>query len=142
MSVDAGVNAIEKGIAAALAAAGGVTALVPSARHYNMLAPTDAAYPLIVFNLMGSDDEARGFAEDAQSFRYQIKCIAKGDPSVVTAGDCADEIDTAIDQVTITATGMTVYKARRESHLRYMEFDQQNQPIVHAGAVYRLWTHP
>ena len=141
MSVDAGVNAVEKGIAAALDVAA-VIAIVPSARHYNMLPPTNAIYPVIVFNLLESDAEGRGFAEDAQSFRYMIKCIAKGDPSVVTAGDCADEIDTAIDQVTLTVTGATAYKARRESHLRYMEFDQQNEPIVHCGAVYRIWTHP
>ena len=140
MATDTDFNAIEKGIFAKLNVAG-VTALVPAARHWNMLVPPSSTYPVVVVQFMDSDDAARGMGFDAESAAYLVKAIASGDPTVAAAGEVAAAIDTALHGATLTATGFTVYRCSRVRRVRYMEYDSQRVPYVHAGAVYRIWMH-
>lgn len=139
MAEDQGLNAIEKGIFAALDTAA-ITALVPASRHHNMLVPTDeATYPVIVVAFMDSDREGAGLSTDGQSLLYIVKAIARGETDVGEVGEIAAEIDTVLHSGTITATGHTVYGVKRQRHLRFMEHDNANKPYVTAGAIYRIW---
>lgn len=140
---DTGLNAIEKGLRAALAANAALVALVPAARHWNMLVPPESTFPAVVIQLMTSDFEGRGFGQDAQSFDYMVKGIAKGGTSgtdqVAASGDIAQQIDAALHNATLTATGYTPYGCKRQRWVRYTESDEGRTPYVHSGAVYRVW---
>ncbi len=141
MVEDANLNAIETGIFAALNVAG-VTGDVPAAQHYNMLAPPDASYPVIIVQTLPGDREGEGMGFDAQTLPVLVKCITKGEHSVATAGKVQNAIHTALAGVALTITGFTSYAFRRVSWFSFMEYEDQRQPIVHRGGIYKLYLHP
>lgn len=140
---DAGLNAIEKGLRAALAANSTLVALVPAARHWNMLLPPESTFPAVVIQLMSSDFEGRGFGQEAQALEYMVKGITRGGVSAVdqvaVSGDIAQQIDLALHNAVLTATGYTPYGCKRQRWVRYTESDEGRVPYVHSGAVYRVW---
>lgn len=140
---DSGLNAIEKALRAALNVSG-VTSLVAAASHYNMLVPPGAAFPALTFALHHNDATGRAFASDAMALDYVVKGItspASGADAVADAGDIAQQIDLALDGAALTPTGYHVYRIRRQSWLRYTEYDEGRRPYVHAGGIYRLWIY-
>lgn len=141
MVEDANLNAIEKGIFAALNVVG-ITATVPQAQHYNMLAPPDATFPVIIVQTMPGDREGEGMGEDAQTLPVLVKCITKGAHSVAVAGTVQNAIHTALEGVALTITGFTAYAVRRRSWFSFLEYDDQRQPYVHRGGVYKIYLHP
>jgi len=137
---DVGLNAVEIALVAKLAADGGVTALVPATNHYNSMVPPDGSFPAIIFQLVGHDRRAEAMDSDAESLLYNIKCITKGEASPNTVGATADAIDTLFEKGTLAPTGWSIYAIRRERRIRYVEYDDEKNPIWHDGAQYRLWT--
>lgn len=142
---DSGINAIEKALRSALNTAG-LIALVPQARHWNMLVPPASTFPALVFSMQDNDATGRAFGQDAMAFDYLVKGITKGGTSgadaVETAGDIAQQIDLALHNTTMTPTGYTkAYKVQRQRWVRYTEYDEGRVPYVHCGAVYRVWVY-
>lgn len=141
---DAGLNAIEKALRAALNVVG-VTGLVAAASHYNMLVPPGASFPAITFSLGANNAEGRAFSSDAYALDYTVKGIVRleqaGVDPVELSGDIQAAINTVLHGQTISATGLTVYRVMRQTWLRYTEYDEGRIAYIHSGGVYRLWVN-
>lgn len=142
---DAGLNAVEKAIRAALVANAAINGAVGSgadARIYNQIVPARiTTYPVVVFQFMASDAEGRAFSGDAESYTYLVKCITLGDASFAAASDVAEGIDAVMHRATLAPTGYSggIYQSLRQQWVRYAEDVPDRGTFMHAGAVYRLW---
>lgn len=141
----AGIDAVEAGIFSKINVSG-VTTLVPAARHCAGIVPREMAYPVIVVQLMDSNDEGSAFADDAESYLYLVKAITRGEYSFAAVGEIAEQIDIALNRASFSVTGFDsgVYGILRERRIRYPEqgdAGEATRPYMHAGALYRLWSH-
>tara|TARA_R110000824_G_scaffold68237_7_gene176638 strand:+ start:1526 stop:1951 length:426 start_codon:yes stop_codon:yes gene_type:complete len=134
---DEQLNAVEKGIFAALNT-GAITGTVAAAQHYNVVAPPDATFPLIVVQLLDSGREGDSFSQRSQFGEYAIKCITKGEHSVAAAGTMQNAIDTVMEGASLTVTGLTAFASRWQRWVSFMEYSQDRQAYVHRGGVYRI----
>ena len=142
---DAGLNAVEKAIRAALVANAAIIAGVGSgadARIFNQIIPTRiTTYPVVIFQFMASDAEGRAFSGDAESYTYLVKAVGQGDASFAAVSDVAEGIDAVMHRATLAPTGYSggVYQSLRQQWIRYAEPTPDRGHFVHSGALYRLW---
>ncbi len=108
-------------------------------RIYADVAPLDAAYPFIVYNLRSAQDVAGVGAQRILSqLDYQVKAIAQG-ASYQPIKAIAQRIDELLHRKSGTTTDGTVITAVRLEPVRYPETDAQSGvQYKHLGGIYRL----
>lgn len=119
-----------------LSATSGVTSRV-SSRIYHGQAPSDATYPLVIFNQMpGTKD--RAFQNPNAFIRevWLVKCVDRNTTSNV-AEAVKQAVDAALDGGTLTVTGKVVTDLHHVSDVDYVE-PVDDQTYRHHGATYEV----
>lgn len=106
-------------------------------RIYNMLAPPEAALPLIVWSYQGGTDlMALGAHRILANVLYQVKTIAQGF-SFATLRAIADRCDTLLHGTTGAVAGGLILSSVREQIVQFTEIEE-GVPYRHLGGLYRI----
>jgi hypothetical protein len=129
---------IEQWLYATLSGDGAITAAIGN-RIYADVAPLDAAYPFIVYNMKSASDVAGvGALRILTQADYTVKVITQGS-SYAPIKDLALRIDTLLHRQSGTTTDGAVISATRQEPVRYTETDNQSGvQYKHLGGIYRL----
>ena len=103
---------------------------------YNGLAPQGTEPPFVVFQAMSKIDDYFAFTGRGGSAVYLIKAI---DRSVwpKAAGDIDTQIDSVMQDASLSITGYGLLMCRRESDV-YLVEDQTGVVYQHIGGLYRI----
>lgn len=103
---------------------------------FNGLAPQGTEPPFVVFQAMSKVDDYFAYTGRGGTAVYMIKVI---DRSVwpKTAGDIDTQIDSVMQDASLSITGHTLLMCRRESDI-YLVEDQQGVVYQHVGGLYRI----
>jgi hypothetical protein len=112
---------------------------------YDGVAPKDAAFPYVIFNLQSDvDEEAMADPAAYTDHIWMIKGVdGPGEPPKSTApsGDAADAIADRIrvllNDTTLSISGASLMYLRRQSGVRYPEVTE-GVTYRHSGGLYRL----
>lgn len=128
------VSEIEKALYSKLANDATLTSLLGSGKVFNSIIPADIALPALVFSLVSAVEDT----ETPRAVRaiYQVKAVAD---TLSDASAIAAQVDTVLQDATLTVTGMTNFYTACQEHIRYLEQGKQ-QNYGHAGADYLIWT--
>lgn len=103
---------------------------------YRMVAPQTATYPYVVFNEQAGVTSWMFNASDYRSTVYQVKAVSVGHSgSVVAAAN--DRLDTLLNDKTLSLSGWTCERIRRESDVEYAE-ESEGVLYQHCGGLYRI----
>ena len=132
-------TAIRQGIYQKLTGTSAVTSkLSSSTAVFHEQAPSDAAYPLIIFQ-KSSGTRTRAFTADAfQNETWIVKAIDRNTTSDRVEA-LAEVIETALNNGTITVSGKKLADLHLVGDIDYIEQDGDQQ-YRHAGATYRVVT--
>lgn len=112
-----------------------VAKLAGTASVYDLVPPSGAAFPYVVFGHSGGGDE-NITPTRYKNVLYFVKAVSK--TSAKNAGEIDTEIDTLLHDSTLSVTGWTNFGIARESDIDYSEFDREGRSIWHVGGVYRI----
>ena len=112
-----------------------VAKLAGTASVYDMVPPSGATFPYVVFGYSGGGYENITPVR-YKNFLYFVKAVSK--TSSKNAGEIDAEIDALLHDTTLTVTGWTNFSIAREDDLDYTEFDREGRSIWHVGGVYRV----
>ena len=103
---------------------------------YNGLAPQGIEPPFVVFQAMSKIDDYFAFTGRGGSAVYLVKAI---DRSVwpKSAGDIDTQIDSVMQDASLSITGYGLLMCRRESDV-YLVEDQTGVVYQHIGGLYRI----
>ncbi len=103
---------------------------------YNMVAPDGVEPPFVVFQAMSKVDDYYAYSERGGSAVYMVKAI---DRNVwpKTAGDIDTQIDSVMQDASLSITGHTLISCRREEDI-YLVEDQGGVIYQHIGGLYRI----
>ena len=102
---------------------------------FNTMAPQDAKPPYVVFQAVSKVDD-HSFSKRFAEALYQVKAVSR-QPWPKEAADIDDDIDTALEDTTLTITGYTPLLCRREADIYLVE--QANGEVWHhIGGTYRI----
>jgi hypothetical protein len=103
---------------------------------FNGIAPQGIEPPFVIFQAMSKIDDYFAFTGRGGSTIYMIKAI---DRSIwpKTAGDIDTQIDSVMQDASLSITGHTLLMCRRESDL-YLVEDQAGMVYQHIGGLYRI----
>jgi len=126
------------GLFAADTGAGGVSTLA-GGRIYAYVAPSGAAYPLVIFSQQGSHDvRGTGPYRIMASMLYQVKVIGQARAASMGAiKTIADRIDALLQGVTGSVVDGSVLSCVREQPISYVE-TSEGITYSHLGGLYRL----
>jgi Protein of unknown function (DUF3168) len=134
---------VRSGLWSKLASTPAVTAKLAAAHTgyekaiYHEQAPTDAAFPYIVFSKMaGTKVRAMQTPEAFKRETWMVKAVDRGTSSKL-AEEIAEAIDATLDGGTLTVTGKTVADLNHVGDIDYSE-SSGDQQYRHIGATYRL----
>ena len=114
-------------------------------RIYNARAPQTATlpWPCIIFQYMGGSDTVTANRTRALTdMVYLVKVIDQCQTFSGTVATVANDIDTALHQITGTVSGGTIILCAREAPFQMSEYAQDNKSYLHLGGTYRLWVDP
>lgn len=103
---------------------------------FNSLAPQETAPPYVVFQAMSKVDDYFAFTGRGGSAIYMIKAIDRS-PWPKIAGDIDTQIDSAMQDASLSITGHSLLSCRRESDI-YLVEDQGGVTYQHVGGLYRI----
>lgn len=129
-------TAIRQAIFQKLSAASGVTSVVGS-RIFHGQAPSDADYPLVIFNKQAGTKK-RAF-QNPNAFNEEtwlIKTVDRNSTSNL-AEQVAQAVDAAFDGGTLTVTGKTVADLHHVSDVDYLE-PVGDQTFRHHGSTFAV----
>ena len=103
---------------------------------YNMVAPDGVEPPFVVFQAMSKVDDYYAYSERGGAAVYMVKVI---DRSIwpKTAGDIDTQIDSVMQDASLSITGHTLISCRREEDI-YLVEDQGGVTYQHVGGLYRI----
>jgi hypothetical protein len=103
---------------------------------FNGIAPQGTEPPFVVFQAMSKVDDYFSYTGRGGAAIYMIKAI---DRSIwpKTAGDIDTQIDSVMQDASLSITGHTLLMCRRESDL-YLVEDQAGMVYQHIGGLYRI----
>ena len=103
---------------------------------YNMVAPDGVEPPFVVFQAMSKVDDYYAYSERGGAAVYMVKVI---DRSIwpKTAGDIDTQIDSVMQDASMSITGHTLISCRREEDI-YLVEDQGGVTYQHVGGLYRI----
>jgi hypothetical protein len=103
---------------------------------FNIIAPTGVDTPFVVFQAMSKVDDYWSYTGRGGSAVYMIKAIDESRwPKV--AADIDTQIDSAMQNASLSITGHALLYCRRESDL-YLVEDQNGKMFQHIGGLYRI----
>ena len=103
---------------------------------YNQLAPSGTEPPYIVFQAMSKVEDYFAFTGRGGSAIYMIKAIDRS-PWPKNAGDIDTQIDSAMQDASLSITGHALLQCRRESDI-YLVEDLEGVVYQHVGGMYRI----
>ena len=102
---------------------------------FNSLAPQGIAPPFIVFQAMSKVDDYFAYTGRGGQAIYMVKVISRS-PWPKEGGDIDTQIDSVMQDASLSITGHTLLSCRRESDIYFTE-DQAGVTIQHVGGTYR-----
>ena len=124
---------VDKAIYSALNVAG-ILEVAPGGVH-NMVAPQGTAPPFVVFQAMSKEDE-HTFNGRFANMVYMVKAVTKNTwPKV--AIDVDTQIDSVLEDATLTITGFNQLLCRRQSDIYFTE-EHGGDVWQHIGGLYRV----
>ena len=103
---------------------------------FNSLAPQETAPPFVVFQAMSKVDDYFSYTGRGGSAIYMVKAIDRS-PWPKTAGDIDTQIDSVMQDASLSITGHALLSCRRESDF-YLAEDQNGVIYQHIGGLYRI----
>ena len=110
-----------------------------SASICHAVAPSSAAYPLVIFNKQSSQSQPSFGGDRLDSELWLVKAVVQGGSSSA-AEDVAAAVDGVLHWKTLAITGGESLHLARESGLDFSEI-QDGEQYRHHGSVYRLIIH-
>ena len=103
---------------------------------FNGIAPQGTEPPFVVFQAMSKVDDYFSYTGRGGAAIYMIKAI---DRSIwpKTAGDIDTQIDSVMQDASLSITGHALLMCRRESDI-YLAEDQAGVVYQHIGGLYRI----
>ena len=103
---------------------------------FNGVAPQGTEPPFVVFQAMSKVDDYYAYTERGGSAIYMVKAI---DRSIwpKTAGDIDTQIDSVMQDASLSITGHTLISCRREEDI-YLVEDTGGVTYQHVGGLYRI----
>ena len=103
---------------------------------FNSLAPQDTSPPFVVFQAMSKVDDYFAFTGRGGSAIYMVKAIDRS-PWPKSAGDIDTQIDSVMQDASLSITGHALLSCRRESDI-YLVENQDGVIYQHIGGLYRI----
>lgn len=103
---------------------------------FNSLAPQGTEPPYVVFQAMSKVDDYFAYTGRGGSAVYMVKAIDRS-PWPKSAGDIDTQIDSVMQDASLSITGHSLLTCRRESDL-YLIDDQAGIIYHHIGGLYRI----
>ena len=103
---------------------------------FNSIAPEGTEPPYVVFAAMSKVDDYFAYTERGGSAVYMVKAIDRS-PWPKGAGDIDTQIDSVMQDASLSITGHTLLSCRRESDI-YLIDDQAGVIYQHIGGLYRI----
>ena len=104
---------------------------------YNSMAPQGTEPPFVVFQAMSKSDEYWAFSSGrGGSAIYMVKAISRS-PWPKEAGDIDTQIDSVLQDASLSVTGYSLLTCRREEDV-YLVEDQNGVIYNHVGGLYRI----
>ncbi len=103
---------------------------------YNAQAPQQVKPPFVVFQMLSKEDE-NSFNGRYANALYMVKAVSKS-PWPKEAMDVDTQIDTLMEDATLTITGYTALHCRRERDLALVEEVDAGETYQHVGGIYRV----
>jgi hypothetical protein len=104
---------------------------------YNLLAPQDTRPPYVVYQAMSKVDDYWAYTQRGAQAVYMVKAISRSALSVKEATDIDTQVDTLLQDATLTITGFGPIYCRRESDF-YLSEDLNGDTYQHVGGLYRI----
>ena len=103
---------------------------------FNGVAPQGTEPPFVVFQAMSKVDDYYAYTERGGSAIYMVKAI---DRSIwpKTAGDIDTQIDSVMQDASLSITGHTLISCRRKEDI-YLVEDTGGVTYQHVGGLYRI----
>ena len=114
-----------------------VTALLNAATGgvFNTMAPPGAKPPYVIYQMLSKVDE-HSFNGRFGNALYMVKAVSRSAwPKEAATVDT--QIDTALEDASLTITGYTPLVCRREQDISYIE-ERSGEVFHHVGGVYRI----
>jgi hypothetical protein len=103
---------------------------------FNMIAPQDTPPPYVVFQAMSKVDDYFSFTGRGGSALYMVKVIDRSSwPK--SASDIDTQVDSALQDASLSISGHSSLYCRRESDL-YLVEDVNGVTYQHIGGIYRI----
>ena len=103
---------------------------------FNGIAPQGTEPPFVVFSAMAKTDDYFAYTERGGQAVYMIKAIDRS-PWPKSAGDIDTQIDSVMQDASLSITGHTLIECRRESDI-YLVEDLDGVTYQHVGGLYRI----
>lgn len=103
---------------------------------FNSLAPQGTSPPFVVFQAMSKVDDYFAFTGRGGSAIYMVKAIDRS-PWPKSAGDIDTQIDSVMQDASLSITGHALLSCRRESDI-YLVENQDGVIYQHIGGMYRI----
>jgi len=103
---------------------------------FNGVAPQGTEPPFVVFQAMSKVDDYYAYSERGGAAVYMVKAI---DRSIwpKAAGDIDTQIDSVMQDASLSITGYTLISCRREEDI-YLAEDTGGVTYQHVGGLYRI----
>ena len=103
---------------------------------FNGIAPQGTEPPFVVFSAMSKTDDYFAYTERGGQAVYMIKAIDRS-PWPKSAGDIDTQIDSVMQDASLSITGHTLIECRRETDI-YLVEDLDGVTYQHVGGLYRI----
>ena len=104
---------------------------------FNGIAPMNIDPPYVVFQAMSKIDDYWSYSNGrGAEATYMIKAITRS-PCPKTAGDIDTQIDSVMQDASLSISGFSLLSCRRESDI-YLTEDQSGVTYQHVGGLYQI----
>ena len=103
---------------------------------FNGVAPQGTEPPFIVFSALSKTDDYFAYTERGGQAIYMVKAIDRS-PWPKSAGDIDTQVDSVMQNASLSITGHTLIECRRESDI-YLTEDLDGVTYQHVGGLYRI----
>jgi hypothetical protein len=103
---------------------------------FNGVAPQGTEPPFVVFQAMSKVDDYFAYTKRGAEAIYMVKAIARS-PWPKVAGDIDTQIDSVMQDASLSITGHSQISCRREEDI-YLVEDQDGVIYQHIGGLYRI----
>jgi hypothetical protein len=103
---------------------------------FNGVAPQGTEPPFVVFSALSKTDDYFAYTERGGQAIYMVKAIDRS-PWPKSAGDIDTQVDSVMQNASLSITGHTLIECRRESDI-YLTEDLDGVTYQHVGGLYRI----